>query len=132
MVAPPARPVLIVDDDPTTRKLLRLLLEAEGHVVRAVADAELALLSVAEVTPSIVVTDLYLPGMSGVDLIRRLKAEPATRAVPVVVVTVADVDDALTRDALAAGAAVCCMKPINTDTFGRLVAAVLEAEDAAG
>jgi CheY-like chemotaxis protein len=120
------RPILVVDEDSTSRKLLRVLLETEGYPVRAVADAELALLTVHEAAPRLVVTDLHLPGMSGLTLIRRLKAAPETRAIPIVVVTVADLDDELTRHALDAGAAVCYVKPIRPATFIRLVEAVIE------
>jgi CheY-like chemotaxis protein len=122
-----SRPILVVDDDPTSRKLLRVTLETEGYVVRAVGDAELALLTVREVVPQLIVTDLYLPGMSGLTLIRRLQAEPSMRGIPIIVVTVADFDDELTRHALDAGAAVCYVKPIRPATFVRLVRAVVAA-----
>jgi CheY-like chemotaxis protein len=126
------RLILVVDDDPASRKFLRVLLEAEGYIVRAVTDAELGLLAAAESAPSLVVTDLFLPGMSGVSFIRCLKEDPATRGIPIVVVTVADAEDDITRQALAEGAEVCCVKPLSRESFVRVVESVLAAREGSG
>jgi CheY-like chemotaxis protein len=117
--------ILVVDDDPGSLKLLRVLLQSEGYEVRAASDAELALLAVQESIPRLVVTDLYMPGMSGITLIRRLKADASTRAVPIVVVTMADRDEDTTQQALAARGAACYIKPIRSDTFVPLIKTVI-------
>jgi CheY-like chemotaxis protein len=127
--APRERPILVVDDDPASRKLLGIVLRAEHHHVEEADSAESALAWLATGTPNLVVVDLLLPGMSGVALIRRLRSAPATRDIPIVVVTSTDADGEESQHALAAGAAACCTKPIATEAFGRLVSGILEAAD---
>ena len=80
--------VLVVDDDPATRSLLRLLLEIEGHAVVEAAHGEEALNMIGrETLPDLVVTDLMMPVLGGLELIKRLQAEPLTAAIPIVVVS---------------------------------------------
>lgn len=80
--------VLVVDDDPGTRLLLRLLLETEGHMVVEAAHGEEALKMIGPgALPDVVVTDLMMPVLSGLELIGRLQAEPMTAAIPIVVVS---------------------------------------------
>ncbi len=71
--------VLLVDDDADTRDLMTLVLETDGAIVTAVGSAEEALTAFETAAPAAVVTDLGMPGMSGIDLIRTLRAR--TRAV---------------------------------------------------
>lgn len=80
--------VLVVDDDPSTRSLIRLLLEIEGHAVVEAAHGEEALNIIGPDTfPDVVVTDLMMPVLNGIELIERLQAEPRTSAIPIVVVS---------------------------------------------
>src|SRR5438093_4842515 len=79
--------VLLVEDSPTQAQQLVLLLEEAGFAVTAVADAEQAFELLQRQHFDIVVTDLVLPGESGFDLCRRLKAEPQRFPMPVVVLT---------------------------------------------
>ncbi|HEY1086754.1 MAG TPA: response regulator, partial [Archangium sp.] len=79
--------VLVVDDSPLTRELLVQLLESAGyHVVQAVDGAQ-AMDVLARETADIVVTDLEMPQVDGLELTRRLKAHATWRALPVVIVT---------------------------------------------
>ncbi len=79
--------VLVVDDHEDTTSLIRLYLERAGFVVRTSRDGEQALAMVPVVRPSVVLLDIILPGIDGLEVCRRLKAEPSTIDIPVVLVT---------------------------------------------
>jgi two-component system, OmpR family, phosphate regulon response regulator PhoB len=79
--------ILIVEDEPSIREMLRFALErAQFRVVEA-ADAPSARLRLAEAHPDLVLMDWMLPGVSGVELARELKSAPQTRDIPVIMVT---------------------------------------------
>ena len=88
--------ILIVEDDEPIRFALRELLEAEGYEVVVAADGREALAALSRITPALVVTDLNMPHVDGVALCRRLRADPATRKVPIVVLTAAHRIDGIT------------------------------------
>jgi CheY-like chemotaxis protein len=75
--------ILVVDDEPDQRFLLRRIFERAGHEVTDAADGAAALRAVRESPPDLVVTDIMMPVMGGVELIRRLRSEPATAAIPI-------------------------------------------------
>lgn len=79
--------VLVVDDQDTNRMLLRDMLEAQGHEVIEAVEGSEALQRVTESAPDVVLLDIGLPGMDGFEVCRRLKAEPATASIPVLLVT---------------------------------------------
>lgn len=79
--------VLIVDDQDPNRLLLRDLLESQGHEVTEAVDGTEALQRVVEAAPNVVLLDIGLPGMDGFEVCRRLKADPATASIPVLLVT---------------------------------------------
>jgi CheY-like chemotaxis protein len=79
--------VLVVDDEPDLRFMLRRVFERAGHEVSEAGDGAAALTSVEQARPDLVVTDMTMPVMGGVELIRRLRAEPATAAVPILAVS---------------------------------------------
>ncbi len=79
--------VLIVEDDRVSQKMVRDALRAAGYETDEVHSGELALQKVAEGTPDLIVMDIRLPGMDGLETTRRLKADPETAAIPVVAVT---------------------------------------------
>ena len=83
------RPVLIIEDDPDIAESLRYNLEREGLEARVAATGELGLSAAldAKNPPALIVLDLMLPGMSGMDLCRRLRREPATRRTPIIMLT---------------------------------------------
>ena len=116
-----AQVVLVVDDNPTNLKLLAYLLQAKGYDVRTAADAESALDVVREVMPALILMDLQLPGMDGLELTRHLKAAEATRHIIVIAVTAY----AMTGDEQRARAAGCddyMAKPIDTRALPGIVA----------
>ncbi|RKI19185.1 hybrid sensor histidine kinase/response regulator [Corallococcus sp. AB030] len=87
--APRRRRILVVDDSPLTRELVANLLEAVGYDTLRAADGPSALDQLGQEGPPVelVVTDLEMPEMDGVELTRRLKADPARRGLPVVILT---------------------------------------------
>lgn len=104
--------VLVVDDDPRNRKLLETLIAAEGFAAWCVDSGPAALKAVATEAPALILLDLMMPGMDGFDVLRRLKADPATRGIPVVTVTA--LDDEASRTRLAgAGADRIITKPVD-------------------
>lgn len=79
--------VLVVDDQDTNRLLLRDLLEAQGHEVSEAVDGTEALQRIGDATPDVVLLDIGMPGMDGFEVCRRIKADPATASIPVLLVT---------------------------------------------
>jgi CheY-like chemotaxis protein len=81
--------VLLVDDDPAVLAPLQLLFEADGFRVSTAHDGQAAMSSVGRSRPDVIVTDLTMPGIDGAELCRRLKANPTTACIPVVMLTAA-------------------------------------------
>lgn len=77
----------MVDDEPDLRYILRRIFERAGHEVADAGNGAVALESVHRSLPHLVVTDMMMPVMGGAELIRRLRAEPATALVPILAVT---------------------------------------------
>jgi CheY-like chemotaxis protein len=79
--------ILVAEDEADIRDLLRLALEGAGREVRAVDDGQAALDLARAEPPHVLVTDLRMPRMDGLDLIRAFRGEPALRQVPVILFT---------------------------------------------
>jgi putative two-component system response regulator len=103
--------ILLVDDEPALRELLRATLESADITVDEAATALEAEARVRRRKPDVILLDLRMPGMSGVELCRRLKSEERTRDIPIVLLTAADAEDA--RAAQRAGAAALVRKPFS-------------------
>jgi two-component system cell cycle response regulator DivK len=104
------RSVLYVEDNEYNRKIVRQLLSRTSYRLREAADGEAALGMVREERPDLILMDVQLPKMSGLDVTRALRADPATADVPIIVVT----SFALSGDdqrAMAAGASAYIAKP---------------------
>jgi DNA-binding response OmpR family regulator len=89
--------ILLVEDDPDIARLLAAQLEKAGYETDVVASAEAALDQVRVVVPDLITVDVSLPGMDGFALIERLSADPRTRNIPVVVISVHDDDPRAVR-----------------------------------
>lgn len=83
------RPVLVIEDDADIAESLRYNLEREGLEVRIASTGERGLMAALDPTrpPALIILDLMLPGMSGMELCRRLRREPATRRTPIIMLT---------------------------------------------
>jgi CheY-like chemotaxis protein len=79
--------ILVVEDHPTMRDAMRLVLEGEGFAIEEASDGDMALEMVRADPPDLVFLDLNIPGVSGTDVLRALKGDPATAAVSVIIVT---------------------------------------------
>ena len=79
--------VLVVDDDPDMRFMLKLLLERGGYQVNEAGDGLAALHSIKAQMPDLVLTDLRMPMMDGAELIQRLRADQATAGLPIILIT---------------------------------------------
>jgi DNA-binding response OmpR family regulator len=79
--------VLLIEDEPNIAEALRFILTRDGWEVSTLADGAQALLAVARQMPDVVILDLMLPGASGLDILRGLRADPATAGLPVLMLT---------------------------------------------
>ena len=114
-------PILIVDDNATNLKLVAYLMKANGYTVHTALDAESALLAVREHAPGLILMDLQMPGIDGLEVTRRLKGDPATAGIVIIAVTAFAMKGDQER-ALAAGCDDYVTKPIDTRTLPDLVA----------
>jgi DNA-binding NtrC family response regulator len=115
--------ILIVEDDASHLEILRRHLERSGHKVEACESAEQALSRFSRFGPDLVLSDLRMPGMSGFDLLRKLKAD----APDVVVVLMTAFDDMQTAiDAMKDGAYDYMVKPLDLDRLEAIIAGALE------
>jgi two-component system, cell cycle response regulator DivK len=117
-------PILIVDDTPVNLKLTRILLVNEGYKVLTASSAEEALELLRGYHPYLVLADIQLPGMDGLEFTRRVKEEPATRDIMVVALTAFAMKGDEQR-AIDAGCDGYITKPIDTRTLGARIREIL-------
>lgn len=121
--------ILVVDDNPTNLKLVCDVLECEGYQVFMAIDAEEALHIIQGTPPDLLLLDIALPGMDGLTLTRKLRADERTRDLIIVAVTAFAMkgDEEKAREA---GCDGYITKPVNTRTLGPQVAAFLQSRGA--
>jgi CheY-like chemotaxis protein len=121
--------VLLVDDHVDTRELLAEFLMHEGYHSIMAANGQEALARLAYVQPDTIITDLDMPEMDGVELVRRLAGTPELSSIPVIVLTAIDADDARDRlGDLASHVRVILRKPVK---LGALLQAVATSSSGA-
>jgi CheY-like chemotaxis protein len=116
--------ILLIEDNAINRRLAQFLLKSQGYEVWEVASALEAFESLRERQPDLILMDIQLPGMDGLTATRQLKADPATRDIPVLVVT----SYAMKGDeakAFEAGCSGYVTKPIDKTVFLGAVAKAL-------
>jgi CheY-like chemotaxis protein len=108
--------ILIVEDEPPVRSFLAMFLEDLGHTVRTAINGMEALTQVASERPALVLTDVMMPVMGGHELCRRLKGDPDTAGIPIILMSAA------AGNVMAgAGADAFIAKPIELDTVDALL-----------
>ena len=119
--------ILVVDDNPTNLKLVSDVLAFEGYDILKAADAEEAQLVLADTLPDLILMDIALPGMDGLTLTRKLKADERTRYIRIVALTAFAMkgDD---QKAFGAGCDGYITKPIDTRKFPAQVASFLNGQ----
>src|SRR5213593_4005674 len=113
--------VLVVDDEPQITRVLRTVLTSQGYQVRTAAEGQAALENFAEWRPELVITDLYMPHMDGVELCRRIRA---MSSVPIIVLSVKG-EEKTKVEALDSGADDYVTKPFGIDELLARVRAAL-------
>ncbi len=117
--------ILVVDDDASQRRLVEFWLQEEGYSVSTANDGSSGLQKFEQSTPALVVTDIRMPGLSGLDLLARIKA--ANPETPVILITAfGTVADAV--EAMKLGAADYVLKPLNADELKVSVRRALERQ----
>jgi len=119
------RPVILAaDDDDDILQLIVFRLERSGYTVLQASDGEEALALALENRPDLAVLDVQMPKMDGFELTRRLRAEPATSRIPIIVLT-ARVQDADVQEGFDAGADDYLRKPFSPQELRARVQAIL-------
>jgi DNA-binding response OmpR family regulator len=121
--------VLLAEDDADIRFLVTFKLEQAGHQVTGFANGMQALAAARKHPPDLAVLDILMPGMSGLDVCRELRRDPATAAVPVIILT-ARAEKADIAAGFAAGAADYIIKPFSPRDLAMRVKAVLARSQA--
>ncbi|MGD9602874.1 MAG: response regulator [Gammaproteobacteria bacterium] len=117
--------ILVVEDNPMNLKLARDVLEAKGYQVLAAENGEDGVTLARTAHPDLVLMDIQLPGIDGVEALARLRADPATAAVPVVAFTASVMAGDRSR-VTAAGFDAFVAKPIELKSFLATLAKLLE------
>ena len=121
--------VLLAEDDADIRFLVTFRLEQAGHQVTGFENGMKALAAARKHPPDLAVLDIMMPGMSGLDVCRELRRDPATAAVPVIILT-ARAEKADIAAGFAAGAADYIIKPFSPRDLAIRVKAVLARSQA--
>jgi PAS domain S-box-containing protein len=113
--------VLVVDDDPYVRPVLVRLLQRHALRVASASDGFSALSMVEQQLPDVILLDIQMPGLSGFEVLRRLKAQERTAQIPVIILTANDLSEPARAQGHALGASAYLEKPV---AYERLVSAV--------
>lgn len=111
--------IMVVEDKPAHLKLLHMVLVHEGHKIFVAETAEAAFQAIQVDKPDVLLLDLALPGINGLELARLLKQNPNTVSIPIIAIT-AFPDDFDRQQALDAGCDAYIVKPIDTRVIGKM------------
>jgi PAS domain S-box-containing protein len=119
--------VLVVDDDPHVRPVLVRLLQRYGLRVVNASDGYSALATVERQRPDVMLLDIKMPGLDGFEVLRRLKGDPTTAGIPVIILTANDLSETTRAQGLALGARAYLEKPIAYERLISTINGVLRA-----
>lgn len=117
--------VMLIEDNKMNARLLEHVLTRDGYSVTIHFSAEEAIVAALQLMPDIILMDIQLPGMDGLEATRRLKSEPGTSAIPIVAITA----HAMRGDEeriMAAGCEGYISKPVNTRELSATIAAYMD------
>ena len=118
--------VLTVDDSPSIRQMIKVTLEPAGHSVIEAGDGAQGLAKAQSNRPDLVITDLNMPTMNGMELIRALRKQPTLTGLPIVFLTT-ESSDALKQEAKSAGATGWITKPFKPEQLLAVVAKLVRS-----
>jgi two-component system cell cycle response regulator DivK len=113
--------ILVADDTDDIRLMLRVKLENKGHCVMEAADGREAVELATRECPDVILMDLSMPVMDGIEATRRLREQSETSNMPIIAVTAHCTDPAWRRRALAAGCTECVGKPVDFQRLDHLI-----------
>ena len=117
--------VLVVEDSRTIASIARHYLQLEGFEVLVAADGAVGLETAMRERPRAIVTDLNMPGMSGLDMVKALRADTGTRDIAILMLT-SDESPETERQAMAAGTDEYILKPVDPQRLAARVRAVVD------
>jgi DNA-binding response OmpR family regulator len=120
--------ILVADDDPDLLALLRVNLEVEGYAVMCALDGLEALEMAGRMRPALVVLDVMMPGLDGLEVTQRLRADPATENLPIVLLTARGSDPQI-WEGWQSGANYYVTKPFDVDQLLGYVANLLSTTE---
>ena len=120
-----SKKVLVVEDNPTNMRVIRMVLSNKGYSVLEATDGEEALVVAMEGRPDLIVMDIQLPKMDGLEVTRRLRQTPEFKQTPIIALTASAMEGDREK-IIAAGCDEYISKPVNTRQFPQLVAEMLQ------
>lgn len=121
------RQILIVDDYPGARYLRSRILSEAGYEVFEADNGTAALTMARTIAPSLILLDVNLPDISGLEVCQRLKQDPVTANIPVIQITGAWLSDAARQEGLSSGADMYLVEPVDDVTLLRSVVDLIES-----
>jgi DNA-binding response OmpR family regulator len=118
-----SKTILVVEDNPDAREMVSLVLTSAGFVVRTAEDGQEALDVVQDWQPDLIITDIQMPKVDGIEMIKRMRKRFKSKAVPIVVMSA--ITSAVTQEALDAGADDSAPKPMQVRFLLNLVRQLL-------
>lgn len=115
--------ILIAEDNPDARELLDIILKEEGFEVISAEDGQIAIEAAKSRRPDLIITDIQMPNLDGIDLIKALRCQPELANVPVLVITANN--SGIIKDAIEAGASAAASKPVEIDALIALIRSLL-------
>jgi len=115
--------ILVVEDNPAAREMVSHILSAEGFLIMKAEDGQQALDLVKDRLPDLIITDIQMPNVDGIEMIKRMRERPGSKAVPIVVMSA--FSSRATQKALDAGANQSEPKPMQVESLLRVVRKLL-------
>jgi len=119
--------VLVIDDEPAMHRLVQIILEVEGFQIVGMGDQDETRRSIASGKPDLIILDIMMPEVDGFEILRMLKGDQETRDIPVIVLTVRNMEEDV-RKAMALGADIYMTKPFQPSELVDAVHTALSAK----